>query len=214
MTTAGISWSDRELSFLGHYPDREVAHRLRRSINAVSLKRQQLGIQPCEQPRWTKTELALLGTSSDREIARRIGRSHFAVQTKRLQLGIIARPQWPTRKSRPFDANKVKLHFGPYLVPEPSREGHLLCRIRGRVKVGSYSNGPISWPCVESTRSLILCGDLALAVEGESGLAVAHNWDVSPTTVSKWRRVLEVEPINSGTRILKSYTTTEAMTPA
>jgi hypothetical protein len=209
-----MSWSDRELSLLGQHPDREVARRLRRSINAVSLKRQKLGIPACEQPRWTKTEIALLGTVSDREIARRLGRSLFAVQTKRLKLGIVARLKSSKRKPRPLDANKVRLHFGPYSVPEPSRGGYLFCRIRGKVKVGSYSNGPIPWPCVEGTRSPILCDDLVLAVERESELAVAHHWGVSPTTVSKWRRVLEVDPVNSGTRILKSYTTTEAMTPA
>ncbi len=214
MRTAGMSWTDRELSLLGEYPDREVARRLRRSVDAVSLKRRKLGITAWTQPRWTEDELALLGTASDREIAKQIGRSLFAVQTKRLKLGIVARPKWPKRKPRPIDANKVKLHSGPYKAPMPGRGGYLECELRGKVKVGDYSNARIPWPCVEGTRSLVLSGDLILAVQQESELAVAHHWGVSTGTVMKWRKTLQVDPINAGTLILKRYTTTEAMTPA
>src|SRR5207302_8801941 len=90
----------------------------------------------------------------------------------------------------------------------------LPCELRGTVKVGGYSDGPIPWPMKWRTRSLILCGDLVRAVQQESALAVAHHWAVCTDIVSKWRRSLEVEPITAGTRRLKSYVQSEALTPA
>jgi len=60
MSSSGKPWSDRELRLLGRRPDREVARRLRRSLNAVKLKRQKLGIAATEQPRWADAEIALL----------------------------------------------------------------------------------------------------------------------------------------------------------
>jgi hypothetical protein len=80
--------------------------------------------------------------------------------------------------------------------------------------VSGYSDGPIPWPIKWKTRSLILCGDLVRAVRQESELAVAKHWDVCTQTVSKWRDALEVGPFTEGTRQIKSYATTEAMTPA
>ena len=214
MPLPGTPWSDRELRLFGRRPDREVARRLRRSLNAVKLKRQKLGIAATEQPRWADAEIALLGTRLDREVARRHQRSVYAVRTKRLKLGISARQAHIKRKHGPIDANKVRLHFGPYAASEPRRGGWLVCRLRGKVKVGDHTEAPISWPCVEGKRSLILSGGLIAAVQQESELAVAYWRGVSTATVSKWRKALEVEPFNVGTRVLKSYTTTEAMTPA
>src|SRR5207302_1145383 len=89
----------------------------------------------------------------------------------------------------------------------------LPCELRGTVKVGGYSDGPIPWPKKWRTRSLILCGALVRAVRQESALAVAHHWAVCTDIVSKWRRALDVEPITDGTRRLKSYVQSEAMTP-
>ena len=61
---------------------------------------------------------------------------------------------------------------------------------------------------------MILCGALVRAVQQESALAVAYHWAVCTDIVSKWRRVLEVEPITTGTRRLKSYVQSESLTPA
>ena len=42
---------------------------------------------------------------------------------------------------------------------------------------------------------------------------MANHWGVCTAVVSKWRNALEVEPITVGTRRLKSYVQTEALTP-
>jgi len=85
--------------------------------------------------------------------------------------------------------------------------------MRGTVKVGNYSDGPIPWPMKWGRRSPILCGHLVRAVERESALAVAHHWGVCHSVVTRWRAALEVETNTVGTRRLKSYVKSEAMTP-
>jgi hypothetical protein len=86
--------------------------------------------------------------------------------------------------------------------------------MRGTVKVGGYSDGPIPWPVKWGTRSLILCGDLADAVKQESEVAVGHHWGVSIGVVQNWRRALGVEMYNPGTRMLQHRSGLENATPA
>ena len=207
-------WTAEEIKLLGTKPDEEVAHLLRRSAEAVSLKRQKLHIPAPLQPPWTGEETKLLGTRPDREIARLLDRSEAAVQTKRLQLGIRIWKATAPKSREPVNADKLRLLFGPYQPPRTRRGKHLFCEMRGTVKVGDYCDGPIPWPMKWRTRSLILCGDLVRAVREESGLAVAHHWGVCPALVTKWRGALEVGPMTAGTTRLKSVVQTEAMTPA
>jgi len=98
---------------------------------------------------------------------------------------------------------RYQLLSGPYNPPRARRGGHLVCEMRGTVKVGGYSDGPIPWPVKWGTRSLILCGDLVDAVRQESEVAVGHHWGVSIKVVQNWRRTLGVEFYNSGTRGLQ-----------
>jgi hypothetical protein len=86
--------------------------------------------------------------------------------------------------------------------------------MRGTVKVGGYSDGPIPWPLKWKSRSLILCGSLVEAVKQESEVAVGHHWGVNIKTVQKWRRALEVEIYNSGTQMLQKRSGRENATPA
>src|SRR5207253_9675449 len=123
-------------------------------------------------------------------VAKLIGRTFAAVQGKRLVLGISNWRAKSARERGPVDAEKVKLLFGPYSPPRTRRGKFLICEMRGTVKVGNYSDGPIPWPMKWRTRSLILCGDLVRAVQQESALAVAHHWAVCTDIVSKWRRSL------------------------
>src|SRR5213596_1946438 len=59
------------------------------------------------------------------------------------------------------DEQRFNLLFGPYHPPKTRRGKFLFCEMRGTVKVGDYSDGPIPWPVKWGTRnSLILCGDL------------------------------------------------------
>jgi hypothetical protein len=55
-------------------------------------------------------------------------------------------------------------------------------------------------------RSLVVYRDLARAVRRESAQAVAHWWGVTPQTVTKWRKALDVGPVTAGTRRLKRET--------
>jgi hypothetical protein len=167
---------------------------------------------PRERP-WSEEDIQLLGTMPDREVARHTGRRLAAVQRKRLKLKIKS---WkhPGRKDVPRDPETTRLRFGPYVPPRTRRGQCLFCELRGKVVVGDYSDGPIPWPMKRKTRSIILCGDLVRAVQEESEVAVAHHWGVCAGTVTKWRAALEVSPITKGTRQVKSYAVTEAMTPA
>src|SRR5262245_45972864 len=100
------------------------------------------------------------------------------------------------------DEQRFQLLFGPYVPPRTKRGKFLFCEMRGTVKVGGYSDGPIPWPVKWGTRSLILCGDLARAVRVESAQGIAHHWGVRPPTVTKWRTALDVDRDTAGTRDL------------
>lgn len=79
---------------------------------------------------------------------------------------------------------------GPYAPPRVPRNGFLRCKLRGRLKVESYSNGRIPWP---HGRQGALCGDLVKALKTESLVAIIHYWGVSHATASDWRRSLGIE---------------------
>src|SRR6266705_2359050 len=90
------------------------------------------------------------------------------------------------------DEQRFILLFGPYHPPKTRRGKFLFCEMRGTVKVGDYSDGPIPWPVKWGTRnSLILCGDLVRAVQVESAQGVAHHWGVRPSTVTRYRKALQ-----------------------
>src|SRR6266446_3087201 len=90
------------------------------------------------------------------------------------------------------DRERFRLRFGPYEPPRTAAGRWLNCEMRGKVKVGSYSHGPIPWPRKWRTNSLILCGDLVWAVKKEAVQAVAWHWGVSKAMVRVWRRALGV----------------------
>jgi hypothetical protein len=105
--------------------------------------------------------------------------------------------------------DRVKLLFGPYQMPRCKVGGWLTCHMRGRVKVEGLTDAPIMWPYTRQRSGvgrpiLILCGDLVRAVERESEMALLHWWGVSTTTVTKWRKALNVVRVNEGTRELFS----------
>jgi len=95
VTQAG--WTPRDIKLLGRKPDVEVARKIGRTVGAVSLKRQKLGIEAPLQPAWNENEIKLLGTKPDREVAQIVGRTVSAVQSKRLLLGIRS---WRARTAR------------------------------------------------------------------------------------------------------------------
>jgi len=92
-----------------------------------------------------------------------------------------------------------KLLYGPYHPPRVRRGDVTFCELRGTVKVGGYSDGPIPWPVKWQSKSIILCGDLIRAVNMESEKAVAFHWGVCYQTVWKWRKALGTQKMNPGT---------------
>ncbi len=102
-------------------------------------------------------------------------------------------------------SDRVKLHFGPYRAPYVRRGRRIMCVLRGELLTEGMTDARIPWPIGRAgvTRSIVLCGDLELAVEKESFQAVMYWWNVSGATVSKWRRALKVPAINEGTRLLR-----------
>jgi hypothetical protein len=98
------------------------------------------------------------------------------------------------------DADRCKLHFGPYRTPRFRYGGTLRCELRGELVVTGLTDALVPWPLGrrpgrnERARSLILTGDLVMAVRRESATAVAHHFGVTAQTVSLWRSALGVGP--------------------
>lgn len=106
------------------------------------------------------------------------------------------------------DADRFKLLHGPYSTPRVRLGWILHDDVRGlNVTVVDVTDARIPWPVgvpVDGrARSPVVYGALADAVALESNQAVAHWWGVTPQTVSKWRKALDVAPVNAGTRRLK-----------
>src|SRR5438309_347282 len=82
-------WTAAEKRLLRRIPDKEVARRTGRSLQAIVLKRIKLGlVNPAAKRRnWKARELKLLGKYPDEEVARMVCRSVAAVEARRQQLG-------------------------------------------------------------------------------------------------------------------------------
>ena len=102
------------------------------------------------------------------------------------------------------DHQRFALHFGPYLAPPFNYGDAVMDDVRGEVTVVKLSVARIPWPIgkLRQGRSLIVYGGLADAIRRESNQAVCHWWGITPQTVTKWRKVLQVKPLNAGSREL------------
>jgi hypothetical protein len=85
------AWTAEQIALLGTTPDEEVAAKVGRSVAAVRLKREKMGIpNPAGMDVWKPEQLALLGTLPDREVSRQTGRTLSATRQKRYELEIPA----------------------------------------------------------------------------------------------------------------------------
>jgi hypothetical protein len=105
------------------------------------------------------------------------------------------------------DDDRFKLLFGPYRTPKVRLGRVLTCEARDdEVIVVGYSDAPIPWPVGQrrgrGARTLVVYAGLADAVRRESNQSVAHWWGVTPQTVTKWRKALDVTRANEGTHRL------------
>jgi hypothetical protein len=100
-----------------------------------------------------------------------------------------------------IDSERFKLLHGPYGAPRWPLGKRVFCEMRGWVKFTGMSAGRIQWPCakVKGGWPFILCSDLVKAVRRESALAICYWWGVTPQTVTKWRKALDVGAYNEGT---------------
>ena len=102
-------------------------------------------------------------------------------------------------------ADRVKLHFGPYKSP-PFKMGQTVkCAVHGDVVVLGVTKGRIPWP-FSRPRTLplpVVCGGLLEAVRKESAVAVAHWWQVTEGVVHGWRKALGVG-LTTGSKKLRA----------
>jgi hypothetical protein len=114
------------------------------------------------------------------------------------------------------DSERYKLLYGPYVPPKCHMGDKLACEHRGReVTVRRMTDARIQWPATHGgpPSTVIVCGDLIRAVRVESAIAVAFHWGVSPHTVRRWRRALDVPRSTNGTRRLAIDYVAEKLTP-
>jgi hypothetical protein len=102
------------------------------------------------------------------------------------------------------DLERFKLLHGPYVAPRCQVGSRLFCEVRGQVIVCGISAGRIPWPIGKRgrARSLVVCGDLAKALQRESNIAICYWFGITGQTVTKWRKALDVPQVNEGTRRL------------
>jgi hypothetical protein len=102
----GPPWTPEQLQLLGQEPDDVVAGKVGRSVNAVRLMRQRLGLaNPAARPgalgspRWSAAEDALVRRLPAAEASRRTGRTLAAVYSRRSLLGLKGEPveEYPLR---------------------------------------------------------------------------------------------------------------------
>jgi hypothetical protein len=106
------------------------------------------------------------------------------------------------------ERDRCKLLFGPYKTPRFRYGQRVFCDVRGWVKIVGLSAGRIPWPKGrrpgQARESAIILFDcLVDAVRRESAQAIRYWWGVGSDTVWKWRKAVDAEPTNEGTRRLK-----------
>lgn len=121
-----------------------------------------------------------------------------------------AKPKAPRSKDEllryhtPAPENAPPLLFGPYHPPACRVGDWLSDEVLGLVEVSGWTDGPICWPKRKrpGLPTIIFTDELVRAIRSESARAVAGAWGFTPSTVSNWRRALDVERITQGTRQL------------
>jgi hypothetical protein len=108
------------------------------------------------------------------------------------------------------DADRFDL-LGKYTTPRVRVGRVLACEYRDRdVVVTGYTDARIPWPHGRprghrgGTPGRVVYGGQAEAVRRKSNQAVAHWFGVTPSTVSLWRKALEVGRTTAGTHRLRT----------
>src|SRR5215467_1057578 len=107
------------------------------------------------------------------------------------------------------DDDRFRLLFGPYRTPVFRYGDDAFCELRGDVILCGLTDAPIPWPTGKKrqkgpgARAIVVYGALAEAVRRESAQAVARWFGVTAQTVTRWRKALDVGPVNDGTHRLR-----------
>ena len=96
-----------------------------------------------------------------------------------------------------------RLYFGPYSTPRYRIGQTVHCERFGVVVIVGTSNGRIAWPlgrrrASRGRASLVLYGDLAKAIQGETRVAVCYWWGCSGAAANAMRKALEVPRMTEG----------------
>lgn len=93
------------------------------------------------------------------------------------------------------------LLFGPYRPPACRIGDWINDEVLGLVEVSGWTDGPIPWPKRKrpGLPTIIFTDDLVRAIRSESARAVAGAWGFTPSTVTNWRRALDVGRVTPGT---------------
>ena len=127
----GVSWTPEEDALLGTMPDKKLARRLKRTYDAVAVRRLNKGIPPCNPKRksWRTEDDKVLGSRPDDQIALLLRRTVFSVKNRRRKLGIRSKR---ARLSYPWTAGEDQI-LGTRPDPELVRKlGRSLESIRNR----------------------------------------------------------------------------------
>ena len=102
------------------------------------------------------------------------------------------------------DSDRFKLRFGPYATPPFSYGDVVMDEVRGEVTIVGLTDGLIPWPIGKRGRAktIVVYAGLADAVRKEANITVCHWWGITPQTVSKWRKSLEIGRVTEGTSAL------------
>ena len=89
---------------------------------------------------------------------------------------------------------RFKLRFGKYAKPAFRIGKRANDAILGEVTIIGVTVGKIPWPVFQNRgrKSLVVYRGLLRALQRESAGAVCYWWGVSPCTVSKWKRLLDI----------------------
>ena len=85
------AWPSERLKLLGTMPDedKKLVRRLKRTYDAIAMRRQKLNIPPCRPNRWRPEADRILGTRPDEQVAMLLGR-RLPSRARRCELGKVA----------------------------------------------------------------------------------------------------------------------------
>lgn len=105
------------------------------------------------------------------------------------------------------DSDRFKLRFSPYATPQFEYGDVVMDEVRGEMTIVGLTDARIPWQIgkrPKGQKTIVVYAGLADAVRKEANITVCHWRGITPQTVSKWRRALDVERMTPGSSALLS----------